>query len=308
MLVKLVNIHRLCNVFKTLKPGNFELFKYQTPDGSEEDLFGQSDRCMFKLSILNALDVQISRPYDTTVSIRITDSNGLFIGQTCRKTQNIIINWNEDFYGLVTSSDKKIRLFFEVIQIVPDTSKEYFFARGKAELDFGSSISNTVKLGPFGKISFGISIIPSFDQEFCETVITQNANYSIEKLKELISEQICHDFRDKFKKSLLIKQSPLKAVLSNINVLQKPESSEEEIDEQLSFFLEYFNTNFEILTDVMEEKLSFKIIQAIWDRIVKDLESLLVPNLHSDVVDKALDQTQVSVIQHCFNVIYFTKL
>ena len=167
MLVKLVNIHNLCNAFKTLKPGNFELFNHETPDGSEEDLFGQSETCMFKLSVLSAMDVQISRPYDTTVSIRITDSNGMFIGQTCRKTQNIIMNWNENFYGFVNSSDKKIRLFFEVIQTVPDTSKEYFFARGKAELEFTSNLSNTLKLGPFGKLSFGISIIQSFNQEFC---------------------------------------------------------------------------------------------------------------------------------------------
>ena len=306
MLVKLVNLFNLKSVFKTLKPGNHELFKYDTPAGSQDDLFGQSDRCMFKLSIKSAVDVQISRPFHTIVTIRITDSNGLFIGQTTKKIQNIIINWNEHFYGFVNNSDKKIRLCFEVIQIV--LAKEYFFARGKTELDFSSSPSNILKLGNFGKLSFGIALIDSFNQDFCDGLISQNANHNIDQVKDLIAEQICHDFKDKFKKSLFAKQNAVKMILSNINVIQKSESSEEDVDAQLSFFLEYFNTNLDVLTDVMEEKLSFRIIQAIWDRIVYDLESLLVPSLHGEVVDKPLDEKQVAIIQHCFNVILLVKL
>ena len=303
MLVKIVNISNLCHVFKSLKPGKFELFQFDTPDGSEEDLFGQTDRCMFEISVLNALEVQISRPYNTTVSIRITDSNGTFIGQTSKKIQNIIIKWNETFNGFVISPDKKIRLFFEVIQTVPNTFKEYFFARGKVELDFASKESNIVKLGPFGKIEFGISVIRSFNQEFSECLISQNANYNIDKMKDLIAEQICHDFKEKFKKSILYKQSPLRTMLSNVNsILQKNESLEEATDDDLSFFLEFFNTNFDVLTDIMEEKLAFKVIQAVWDKMIKDLESLLVPNLHSENVDKALDEKQVLAIQNSFNV------
>jgi hypothetical protein len=279
-----------------------EVFKYDTPEGSDEDLFGQSDRFMFKLSVVSAVEIQLSRPYNTIISIRITDSSGLLIGQTSKKIQNITIHWNENFYGFVNSADKKIKLFFEVIQIVPDTTKEYFFARGKTELDFGSSPSNILKLGSFGKILFGISTVDSFDQEFCGNLIAQNANHNIDKLKDLIVEQLCHDFKEKFKKSLFSQQNSVKAILSNINVIPKQEASEEEIDSQLSFFLEYFNTNLDVLTDVMEEKLSFRIIGSIWDRIVNDLESLLVPSLHAQIIDKPLDEKQVSVIQHCFNV------
>ena len=190
MLVKFINIYKLTKVFQTLKPGNFELFKYETPEGSQETLIHENDTVLLKITVLRTLDVKISRPYVSTTAIRITDSAGAVIGTTTIKSQNVLMSWNEDFYGVVKSSERKMVLFFEVIQFVPDSPKEYFFAKGKADLNCTNSNSQIVSLGPFGKLEFGIAIIDCFSQEFCQSLITQNSNYLIAKMSDMIAEQV----------------------------------------------------------------------------------------------------------------------
>jgi hypothetical protein len=83
---------------------------------------------------------------------------------------------------------------------------------------------------------------------------------------------------------------------------------EEEIDADLTPFLEFLNTNFEVLTDNLEEGLAFSVIKRVWSQILLDLESFLVPDLHSDVVEKPLDEKHLAIVQHTFTVRYFVFL
>jgi hypothetical protein len=80
---------------------------------------------------------------------------------------------------------------------------------------------------------------------------------------------------------------------------------EEEIDADLTPFLEFLNTNFEILTDNLEEGLAFSVIKSVWTQILLDLESFLVPDLHSDIVDKPLDEKHLAIVHHTFTVSYY---
>ena len=104
---------------------------------------------------------------------------------------------------------------------------------------------------------------------------------------------------------MLYKQNSVIALLSTIKISpssKEPPNPEEDIDANLSIFLEYFNANLDILTDIMEDKLAFIIIQSIWNRIVRDIESLLVPSLHLETSEKPIDEKQIAIIQYCFTV------
>lgn len=95
-------------------------------------------------------------------------------------------------------------------------------------------------------------------------------------------------------------------MLASLKLTQTPvPTKSEEVDSELGPFLEYLNTNFELLTDCLEESLAFEVIKAIWERIVAELDSLLVPGLHLDAgsSDKAmLDETSVAVFRQAFMV------
>ena len=102
---------------------------------------------------------------------------------------------------------------------------------------------------------------------------------------------------------MLAKPPPsIKSVLVNLKLSPTKTTNDEELDTDLAPILEYLNTNFEILTDIMEESQSFAVIKGVWDRIVLDFESFLVPNLYSDAIDKPLDDKQLSTLQYCYSV------
>jgi hypothetical protein len=95
-------------------------------------------------------------------------------------------------------------------------------------------------------------------------------------------------------------------MLASLKLKQTPVTTKsEEVDTELGPFLEYLNINFELLTDCLEESLAFEVIKAIWERLVAELDALLVPGLHLDSgsSDKAmLDESSVAIFQQAFTV------
>jgi hypothetical protein len=92
-------------------------------------------------------------------------------------------------------------------------------------------------------------------------------------------------------------------MLASLKLSQSPSVTKaEEVDTEIGPFLEFLNTNFELLTDCLEEPLAFQVIKAIWERLVADLESLLVPGLHMEGGSTILDESSVAIFQQCFTV------
>ena len=190
MCIKLANIHSLTHLFKKLKFETFDyLFKSDTPACSRDNLYTPFEKVLFKLVILRGHEIQLTRPYLTQIAVRVSDSSGKIIGQTKSLTQSIKMEWNDEMYGISSLKDDNLKLFFEIIQQVPDSKKEFFFARGTFEVKVGDG-TETLHVGAFGKLEAKLTVYERFTKDFSEKVIQQHLKVCEEKMRSTLASQV----------------------------------------------------------------------------------------------------------------------
>ena len=309
--IKMINMKSIVTYFQKLKQANFDsLYLQDAPSlGSLNRLSTFHDKpVFFKIKIVKAIEIQLSRPWMTRVSIRVTDALGKVIGNTKPLPQSVEISFDHEMIGIAKSLDSAIKLNFDIIHHVPEAKKEYHFALGTSEFKLKES-EKAVKIGNYCKLLVETDVVEFFTKDHCLYSIQQTTAHSLNSAASKLVDQVCYDFKEKFKKSMFSKtQSLLNNMMNNLKLKSSNTSSntsaisEEELESDFAPLLEYLNTNFEVLTDVLEESFAFSIILEIWKRIIMDLETLLVPDLYSDVIDKPLDERSVSVLQYALMV------
>lgn len=99
---------------------------------------------------------------------------------------------------------------------------------------------------------------------------------------------MCYDLRDRVHPVTLNYKAPsaLGKIMGKNAPAELSKEDEEEIEANLTSIFEFLNVNLELLTDHLDESLSLKIVQGVWEKFIKTSELMIVPTLGDDQKDR----------------------
>lgn len=119
-----------------------------------------------------------------------------------------------------------------------------------------------------------------------------------------------YDFRERIHDiSLKYKTNVIKATFFKEKIEPLTDSDIAEIEQYLSPFFDFLNTNLEVLMTSMDEALALEVVLGSWNRFVADAEALIVPTLYDDVKErKQWDERRFQFFRKLVEVRFFQEL
>ncbi|KAI8916020.1 hypothetical protein EDD86DRAFT_197454 [Gorgonomyces haynaldii] len=264
------------------------------PNTSTDDqLFYGDPRLILRLRIVQALDFNISRPWNLKMAVRVSTNAGRELGKTRWISQSANAVWDEYLYSVMGQKEANGGLMFSMLHMI-DGQKEYHYATGELQVQMIQTMMMTggvhetrVRFGDYGHVKVEIEVSNREEIQILQQMVRWLTKQTTDKMTNMFIDQLCYDLRDRVHPiTLNYKENKLQRFFSKVMNDPKPEDltqeERDEIESNLSLIFEFLNVNLEVLTSHMEEQFSLEIVKGIWQRFVQVSEQMVVPSLGED--------------------------